>query len=217
MRRGGLLVWAGAVMALAGCTERERSDAVPTGSTGPSPTAAQCRPTPGEDDGPAASPPDTPSRVRLGPGRDVEPTVEAVAISRKGTSLLVTGVVYAEDCRTPLAGATVDVWQTTADGRYGPSGSSATGTRCCYLQGEIRTDSQGRYGFDTVLPGRYAEPDPPPRHIHLAISHPRARSLTTELTFAGDPGVAPDDPLAVTPDEQGTRQYIEFAIVLERR
>jgi catechol 1,2-dioxygenase len=144
-------------------------------------------------------------------------TAETVATSRKGTSLVVTGVVYAEDCRTPLAGATVDAWQTTADGRYGPGGSSTTGTGCCYLQGEIRTDSLGRYAVDTVVPGRYAGSEPPPRHIHLAVSHPRARSLTTELTFAGDRDVSPDDPLAVTPTEQGTRLHIQFAIVLRAR
>jgi protocatechuate 3,4-dioxygenase beta subunit len=217
MRRGGVLVCAGALVALAGCTEPAGSGAVATGSQGPSPAAAKCRPTPGEDDGPAAAPADTPSRVRLGPGGDVEPTGQAVAISRKGTALLLTGVVYAEDCGTPLAGATVRAWQTTADGRYGPGGSSAPGTGCCYLQGEVRTDGRGRYAFDTVVPGRYAESDPPPRHIHLAISHPGAQGLTTELRFAGDPGVAAGDPLAVTPTDEGTRRQVEFAIVLRSR
>jgi protocatechuate 3,4-dioxygenase beta subunit len=205
MRRGVVLVWAGALAALAGCTEPEQRgqpEAVP------SPTAALCRPTPGADDGPDAAPADTPSRVRLRPGGDVPPTADAVAVSRQGTSLLVVGVVYAEDCRTRLTGATVRAWQTSADGRYGP------GDGCCYLQGEARTDGQGRYAFDTVVPGRYAEANPPPRHIHLAVSHPRARSLTTELIFAGDPGVAADDELAVTPTEQGAGQQIEFAIVL---
>ena len=214
MRRGGPMACAVAVVALSGCTERAGTNTVPPS---PSPTVARCLPTPGMDEGPTAAPPDTPSRVRLGPGRDVERTAEAVAISRKGTPLLVTGVVYAEDCRTPLAGATVHVWQTTADGRYAPSGSATTGTGCCYLQGVIRADRQGRYAFDTVVPGRYAEPDPPPRHIHLAVSHPQARSLTTELVFAGDPGISPHDPLAVTPTEHGSRQDIEFAIVLQRR
>jgi protocatechuate 3,4-dioxygenase beta subunit len=201
----------------AACTETEPSAAGPTtGSSGPSATAAPCRLSPGADEGPAAAPPDTPSRVRLGPGGDVPRTAETVATSRKGTSLLVTGLVYAEDCRTPLAGATVDAWQTTADGRYGSSGSSAT-AGCCYLQGEVRSDGQGRYAFDTVVPGRYAEPNPPARHIHLAISHPQAASLTTELIFAGDAGVRADDPLAVTPTARGAGQHIEFDIVLRRR
>ena len=216
MRRGGLLVCAGALVALAGCTERAGPDPVVTASANSSPTAVDCRSTPGADEGPPAAAADTPSRVRLGPGGDVEPTADAVAISRMGTPLLLTGVVYAEDCATPLAGATVRAWQTTVDGRYGPA-DSATPGRCCYLQGEIRTDAQGRYAFETVVPGRYAEPDPPPRHIHLALSHPGARSLTTELRFAGDAGVAAGDPLAVTPTEEGAGQHVGFPVVLRRR
>ena len=217
MRRGGLLVCAGALVALAGCTERNGSEAVATASASPSRTAADCRLTPGQDEGPAAVPADTPSRLRLGPGGDVEPTDAAVAISRRGTPLLLTGVVYAEDCATALAGATVRAWQTTADGRYAPGDSSTPGAGCCYLQGEVRTDARGRYAFDTVVPGRYAGPDPPPRHIHLAVSHPEAGGLSTELRFAGDPDVAAGDPLAVTPTDEGTLLQVEFPVVLRRR
>jgi protocatechuate 3,4-dioxygenase beta subunit len=215
MRRGGLLVCAGALVALAGCTDRNGSAAVATASASPSPPGADCRLTPGQVGGPAAVAADTPSRVRLGPGGDVEPTDAAVAISRRGTPLRLTGVVYAEDCATALAGATVRAWQTTADGRYAPRDTA--GAACCYLQGEVRTDARGRYAFDTVVPGRYAEPDPPPRHIHLAISHPEAGGLTTELRFAGDPGVPAGDPLAVTPTDGGTGLQVEFPVVLPRR
>lgn len=228
MRRRAVLLWAGAAVVLcAACIGAEPAgqagptgaEAGTSGSTGSSagPTTAECRPTPGGVDGPAAAPPDTPSRVRLGPGRELERTAETVAISRKGDPLLVTGVVYAEDCRTPLVGATVDAWQTNADGRYGPGGSSSTGARCCYLQGQARTDSKGRYVLQTVVPGRYPEGNPPPRHIHLAVSHPQTQSLVTELTFAGDPGAPPNDPLTVTPTKKDGRQHIAFAIVLQRR
>ena len=235
MRRGAVLLCAGAAVVLcASCTGAEPAGPAgpagagvgTTGSSGPSPgpssgpspgpATVECEPTPGGVDGPAAAPPGTPSRVRLGPGGEVERTAETVAISRQGEPLLVTGVVYAQDCRTPLAGATVEAMQTAADGRYGPGGSSSSGARCCYLQGQARTDGRGRYVLETVVPGRYPEGNPPPRHIHLAVSHPQAQSLTTELTFAGDPGVPADDPLAVTPTRKGAGQHIEFAIVLQR-
>jgi protocatechuate 3,4-dioxygenase beta subunit len=81
----------------------------------------------------------------------------------------------------------------------------------------LRTDHSGRYAFETVIPGRYAQGNPPPRHIHLAVSHPRARSLVTELVFAGDPGVAPNDPLAVTPAKAAGAARIAFTIVLRSR
>jgi len=216
-----------AVLALAaGCTEDApsrtggsppRTSRSPTATASPtttaSPTAtAACLPTLDENGGLAPDAPGVASRVRLGPGRDVEITPSTVAISRKGQPLVVTGVVYAEDCRTPLAGASVYAWQTAADGRYGPSGAD-----CCYLQGVALTDRSGRYTFDTVVPGRYLGGNPPPRHIHLGVSHPRAQDLLTELMFAGDSGVAAGNPLAVTPSKCGAGQRIVFNLVLRDR
>jgi hypothetical protein len=225
MRPGAVARWAGAVLLCAACTAAEPAgptepaEPAAAGATGssPGPTTADCRPTPGGADGPVAAPPDTPSRIRLGPGREVERSAETVAVSRSGEPLLVTGVVYAADCRTPLAGATVEAWQTDAKGRYGPGGSSSTGSACCYLQGQARTDGQGRYALVTVVPGRYAGPNPPPRHVHLAVSHPQAQSVTTEVMFAGDPGAPATHPLAVTATRSGSGQRLEFDIVLQRR
>lgn len=141
----------------------------------------------------------------------MDATAATIAISRRGEPLVLTGLVYAPDCRTPLAGATVTAWHTDAAGHYGP------GSACCYLTGVVRTDSAGRYTFDTIVPGRYAEANPPPRHIHLAVGHPQARNLFTEMVFAGDPGVAAGDPLAVTPTTAGGVQRITFDIVLPAR
>jgi protocatechuate 3,4-dioxygenase beta subunit len=176
------------LLALAGCTGGEPAAT-------PSTTKAACRPSEGRDEGPAAAPADTPSRVRLGPGRDVAATPETVTRSRRGTPLLVAGVVRAEDC-TPLAGATMEVWQTDAEGLYGPAEQ-----QCCYLQGLVRTDGKGEYTVDTVVPGRYQQTNAPPRHIHVAVSHPDARSVSTELMFTDAP-----------PGER-----VEFTIVLGRR
>lgn len=64
---------------------------------------------------------DAPSRTRLGPGMELRPSAKAIAASRRGQRLLVSGTVYAADCTTPLAGASLQVWQTNADGEYGPS------------------------------------------------------------------------------------------------
>jgi protocatechuate 3,4-dioxygenase beta subunit len=201
---------------LCACTPSEpsKSTAVkstPATSTPATSTPASCRLTPGGEEGGATAPAGTPSLVRLGPGRAVERTAETVAISRRGEPLLVTGAVRAQDCRTPLAGATVEAWQTDATGRYGP------GEACCYLQGVARTDGAGRYTFETVVPGSYAGPNPPPRHIHLIVSHPRARSVLTELLFAGDPDVSPSDPLAVTLTREGSTQRAVFDVVLRDR
>ena len=137
---------------------------------------------------------DAPSRARLGPGGEVERTAGTVAAGRGGTRLTVSGTVYGADCRTPLAGASIEVWQTNAAGEYGP-GQGTGGERCCYLAAALRTDGQGRYQLETVRPGHYkGEARPPPAHIHFEVRHPDADGLLTELLFEGDPHLGPDPP-----------------------
>lgn len=196
--RAVLLMVGVAMLGLVGC-----DPAPPDGRTSTSASAgsgAGCEPTPGE----AAQgttrevAADAPSTARLGPGGDVERTAATVAAGwRGGTRLTVSGTVYGADCETPLAGASIQVWQTNAAGEYGP-GQGTGDERCCYLGAGLRTDAQGRYRFETVRPGHYkGEAQPPPAHIHFEVRHPDADGLLTELLFEGDPHLGPDPPGAV--------------------
>jgi catechol 1,2-dioxygenase len=130
--------------------------------------------------------------------------------------------VYAADCTTPLAGATLQVWQTDSDGVYGP-GHGTGNLRCCYLQGALRTDARGRYEFTTIKPGRYkGEAQPPPAHIHFEVSHPDAGGLMTELLFEGDPSLSPGVQghvarLTAVAGSDPSLQRASFDIVLPRR
>ena len=188
-----LLVGAG-MLGLAGCdpgpADRERGSATSTSAGG----GAGCTPTRGEAAGPAGNrvaAVDAPSSVRLGPGGDVERTPETVAAGQGGERLVVEGTVYGADCRTPLAGASVAVWQTNAAGEYGP-GQGTSAERCCYLAAALRTDQRGRYRLETVKPGHYkGEAEPPPAHIHFEVRHPDAAGLLTELLFEGDRWLQP--------------------------
>src|SRR6266511_1125726 len=132
--------------------------------------------------------PGTPARIRLGPGLRVKPSAAAIAASRRGQRLVVSGTVYAPDCTTPLEGAVVHLWQANSDGVYGPGPQKPGEIRCCYLQGTLRTNARGRYQIETIKPAHYqgAKP-PPPTHIHLEMSHPATRMLLTELHFQKDP------------------------------
>jgi catechol 1,2-dioxygenase len=132
-----------------------------------------------------------PSRLRLGPSAELRGSARAAAAARRGQRLLVSGTVYAADCTTPLADATLQVWQTDAEGVYGP-GHGTGDLTCCYLQGTLQTDAHGRYRFTTVKPGHYrGQADAPPAHIHFDVRHPDAAGLMTELLFEGDPAVIP--------------------------
>jgi protocatechuate 3,4-dioxygenase beta subunit len=100
--------------------------------------------------------------------------------------LIIVGTVFGEDC-TPLENASLEVWQTNAAGEYGP-GHGTDDMRCCYLMGEVRTDSSGHYQLITVKPGHYkGQESPPPAHIHVSLSHPDAEPAQTEIVFSGDP------------------------------
>jgi protocatechuate 3,4-dioxygenase beta subunit len=185
--------------------------------------AAGCAPTRGEPaQGTGEVAAGATSSARLGPGGELRRTPETLAAGRGGQPLVVSGTVYAADCATPLAGATLEVWQTTAGGQYGPRQGGGQ-ERCCYLAAALRTDAAGRYRFETVRPGHYKdEQRPPPAHIHFEVRHPEAAGLLTELLFAGDPYLGPDPPgEVVTPipvaGADPPALQVRFDIVLRAR
>lgn len=98
-----------------------------------------------------------------------------------GERLRIDGVVLSA-CGVAAAGATLDVWQANSEGIYDDEGYR--------LRGKFVCDDSGRFRFDTVLPGAYQDR---PRHIHLIIENGQ-QQLTTQLYFAGDPALAPNDP-----------------------
>ena len=108
----------------------------------------------------------------------------------RGEPLSISGMITAStDCR-PIANATLDIWQTNAKGLYsnllGRDNPSDPGA--FRLRGRIRTDDEGRYQFESVVPGRYPLfwPLTRPRHIHLIVSHPECEPLITQIYFEGD-------------------------------
>ena len=109
----------------------------------------------------------------------------------EGERLLIEGTVYGPDCTTPLAGVLLDVWQADVNGDY--HGAEDDDYR---LRGQLMTGDDGSYRFETIRPGNY--PMGPdlirPAHIHFTITKPGYTPLTTQLYFAGDPHLAPDDP-----------------------
>jgi catechol 1,2-dioxygenase len=111
-------------------------------------------------------------------------------IDEPGEPLSITGTVTGSaDCQ-PIADATLDIWQTNARGLYsnlfGLQSPSQSGT--FNLRGRMKSDRDGRYGFQSIAPGRYPLfwPLTRPRHIHVIVTHPRYEPLTTQIYFEGD-------------------------------
>ena len=109
-----------------------------------------------------------------------------------GEPLRIEGRLYdVTDCRTPLTGWGLDIWQADNNGEYydGP-------TTDYRLRGRVVTDSEGRFAFETIKPGRYALSGSfRPAHIHFRVYSPQGVvTLTSQLYFEGDPYLAPEDP-----------------------
>jgi catechol 1,2-dioxygenase len=111
-------------------------------------------------------------------------------VDQPGEPLSIAGRVTATgDCR-PIADATLDIWQTNARGLYsnllGLEDPSRPGA--FNLRGRMKSDRDGGYRFQSVVPGRYPLfwPLTRPRHIHVIVTHPQYEPLTTQIYFEGD-------------------------------
>lgn len=117
--------------------------------------------------------------------REDPPSRINIAQGEVGTPLTIRGKVFANDCETPLNEAVVDVWQADNSGGYDNSSDEYR------LRGQMKTNSQGEYEFQSILPGRYLNGSTyRPRHIHYSISYSispdQTTTLVTQLYFEGD-------------------------------
>ena len=140
--------------------------------------AASLAPTPGQTIGPfypSVLPEDRDGDLVVVKGRDAP---------AEGTVLHLIGRVMDTDGK-PVPDALVEIWQADAYGRYLLPKDSAPGRRDPNFQGygQVRTDATGVYRFRTIRPVPY-ESRPP--HIHFQVTHPRFRTLVTQMYVVGD-------------------------------
>lgn len=104
-----------------------------------------------------------------------------------GEALIVKGTVYMPDGITPAPGVVIYAHQTDDQGLYtgGPNDLRGRGNGL-RLEGWVKTDSKGRYHFDTIKPAPYPSMTMP-AHIHLYIGEPGQRAYyVDDLVFAGE-------------------------------
>ena len=111
---------------------------------------------------------------------------EVAPTQEPGERLEVSGVVYAADGRTPIAGASVYVYQTDARGYYRPD--DAMGNRDPRLRALLRSDARGRYSYRTIRPGSYPGTRVP-KHIHYEVTAAGHGTRIFEIVFEDDPFV----------------------------
>lgn len=126
-----------------------------------------------------------------------------------GEPAYLSGRVLDLDDR-PIAGATLDVWQTDGEGLYDVQRPGDVS----YARGKFTTGGDGRYGIRTVKPVSYPIPDDGPvgamlrrmgrhpyrpAHVHAMVSAPGHRAVATHLFVAGDAYLDSDAVFGVKP------------------
>lgn len=114
-----------------------------------------------------------------------------------GERLILHGVVYRPDGRTPAADVVLYAYHTNAEGIYERTGDeTGNGRRHGDLRSWLRTDDRGRYEIRTIRPGNYPGRDAA-AHIHMTVQEPDGTPeywLPT-FWFADDPYLEdPDAP-----------------------
>lgn len=161
---------------------------------------------------------------------------ERLGIDEEGEPLFLSGYVLDVHKRA-IANATIDVWQSNSKGLYDIQDPSQPKGN---FRGRFRTDIDGSYKFETVVPKGYQVPASGPcgevlrllgrhtwraAHIHFKVSAPGYAPLTTQIFIDGDDRLDSDTTFAVrtaiatlqkhsVPDELKPFYTTEFDFVL---
>ncbi len=97
----------------------------------------------------------------------------------RGELLVLEGRVLSTSCR-PIPNAIVDLWSCDSQGEYDNT--------VFKLRGHQITDAQGRFRFQTLMPGSYGNSSfRRTPHLHVKVQAPASPLLTTQLYFPDQP------------------------------
>lgn len=120
-----------------------------------------------------------------------------IAPGSTGEVMHLGGTVYHSDGTTPLPNVLLEAWQCDENEIYDNTSDDYR------FRGRVKTDSQGRYAFKTIVPVPYQDgADWRPAHIHLRISSADRQDLITQIYFQGDAHIE-GDPAAKAPQAKG--------------
>ncbi len=98
--------------------------------------------------------------------------------NQHGQKLLLTGIAYQIDGKTPAPNVLLYYYHTNTDGKYLHKSKekrsmppNELGQTHGYIRGWVKTDSLGKYFIYTVRPGIYPTKDAP-AHVHITVKEP---------------------------------------------
>lgn len=112
----------------------------------------------------------------------IQPLDTSPAWNLDGQKLLITGIVYQPDGKTPAPNVVVYYYHTNTEGKYlhdpGHKRSmppNELGQTHGYIRGWTQTGADGKYAIYTTRPGAYPGRSDP-AHIHLTVQEPDGRA-----------------------------------------
>jgi protocatechuate 3,4-dioxygenase beta subunit len=115
---------------------------------------------------------------------DAPPNTVIAGRDERGDRLIVTG--RALDQGRPVAGVSIYAFHADADGLYTRDGRNSDEN--ARLFAALRTDSEGRYSYETIRPRAY---DGLAAHVHHVVTASGYKPRLCDLWFGDEPYFAP--------------------------
>ena len=110
-----------------------------------------------------------------------------------GPKLVISGVVYQADGKTPARDVVIYIYHTGQDGLYvNKYHEKGWAKRHGYIRGWMKTNEKGQYRFYTLMPASYPN-STALKHIHPTIKEPgKNEYYIDEYIFDDDPFLSPE-------------------------
>jgi len=120
--------------------------------------------------------------------KDLTSNVTLPDYDKPGPKLIISGIVYKKDGKTPAPNVVLYVYHTDQTGEYPKKGNeTGWGRRHGYLRGWMKTNDKGEYQFFTLKPASYPGRTEP-AHIHITIKEPdKSEYYIDDFLFDDDP------------------------------
>lgn len=107
--------------------------------------------------------------------------------SEPGEPMIISGVIFKEDGKTPAPNIILYLYQTDNKGLYSKAAGQTQAVRHGHIRGWVKSNAKGEYQFKTIRPASYPNSNSP-QHIHPIIYEPaKGYYWIDEYQFEDDP------------------------------